>query len=414
MLPLLFAAACLGTPQDTVTLSLNEAVDRALAVSPDVLAAEGAVQAPRGERAENVWPFPSNPELEYGRVRRTAPGRNSLDRGWTLTQEVEIAGQGFVRASAADKRIRAAEARTRDTRRIVSLEARKAFATLAIEERRAALTDSAAAFAERLGTFARRQLEAGETNRLVYNAAVLEAARQRSVADRTYADLIAARAELGRILALADTAVPRTLPLPELPATSLDSTDAVRVARLHRSDVAAAELERRAAGQEVTASRLGLVPNLVLGGELGREAGTDDLLGFSVSVRVPLFHRQQGPTGAAHARAAAARAIQSATERRMLAEVQASVERFRRAVEAEARFADEVLRAARDNVTLTDRAFTEGKVDITDVVVLRRAAVDAQLEYLTVRSDAYTAWFELAAAMGVEPEEIPDSNGGAR
>ncbi|MFQ5551151.1 MAG: hypothetical protein ACE5FJ_07940, partial [Gemmatimonadales bacterium] len=62
MLPLLLSAALAGVPQDTVTLTLDETVNRALAVSPLVLAAEGAVRAPRGERAEDFWPFPSNPE----------------------------------------------------------------------------------------------------------------------------------------------------------------------------------------------------------------------------------------------------------------------------------------------------------------------------------------------------------------
>ncbi|MGH8196061.1 MAG: TolC family protein, partial [Woeseiaceae bacterium] len=324
MLLLLLSAALAGAPQDTVTLTLDETVNRALAVSPLVLAAEGAVQAPRGERAEDFWPFPSNPELEFGRVRRDAPGGTTFDRGWVFTQEIEIAGQNFVRAGAAGKRVRAAEALTGNARRLAALEARNAYVTLALAERRAALTDSAAAFAERLAAFARQQLDVGEINRLAYNATVLEAARQRSVADRARADLEAAAADLARVLDLPASAVPRTAPLPELPSIGLDTVAVSALARQRRPDLEAADLAARAASQDVTAARLGLVPNLLLGGVVGREEGTEDLLGFSIGVSIPLVHRQQAGTGAAQAQATAARAAYTATERRVLAEVRAA------------------------------------------------------------------------------------------
>lgn len=177
-----------------------------------------------------------------------------------------------------------------------------------------------------------------------------------------------------------------------------------------RPDLTAAELETRAADRSVTAARLGLIPDLVVGGIFAREEAAE-LSGLTIGLSIPLFHRQQSETGLARAEQTAARAAYDGTLRRVRAQVRASLERFRRASLAERRFAEEVLEAATQNVTLTDRAFAEGKVDITDVVVLRTAAVDAQLEYLAVLGDAYTAWFELAAALGVEPQDISDLSG---
>ena len=43
---------------------------------------------------------------------------------------------------------------------------------------------------------------------------------------------------------------------------------------------------------------------------------------------------------------------------------------------------------------------------VTDVVVLRTAAVAAQLEYLEVLAEAAEAWFELAAALNVSPTDL--------
>jgi hypothetical protein len=48
----------------------------------------------------------------------------------------------------------------------------------------------------------------------------------------------------------------------------------------------------------------------------------------------------------------------------------------------------------------------EGEVSVTDVLVLRGTAVAAQLEYLDVLRDAASAWFELSAALAIEPSAL--------
>jgi cobalt-zinc-cadmium efflux system outer membrane protein len=326
---------------------------------------------------------------------------------------VEIAGQGFVRAGAAGKRVRAAEALVADAERLAALEARLAFSTLALAERRAALVDSAARFGERLAAVTRRQLDAGAINLLEHNAAVLDAARQRSAAERARAERTATGADLARVLALGAGTVPRPEPLPPLSNREPPGPDALlRAALARRPDYSAAEWEARGARQDVTATGLdGWIPSLQLGLVSGREEGSDDLFGFTIGVSVPLFRRNQAARGAAAARRSAADAGLEAVRRAIQADVEAAFARYVLARRAERRFAEEVLRAATENVTLTERAFAEGKVGIADVVVLRSTAVAAQLEYLEVLADAYEGWFRLAAAVGVAPDELNDVTG---
>jgi cobalt-zinc-cadmium efflux system outer membrane protein len=407
MLVLMLSAALAAAPQDTVRLTLEEAVTRALVVSPAVSAAEGAVHAPRGARAEAWWPFPENPTLEYGRVRRRSTSGTVYDREWVLSQEIEIAGQWAWRGSAASALVGSAEAGVEDARRLAALEARRVYAALAVAERRAGLTDSAAAFAERLAEFARRQFDAGEVNRLEWNAAVLEAARTRSAAERARAEAAAAAADLARLLALPADSTPGTTALPAIPALRWDSdTVLLGLARARRPDLQASAVLRRSADRNLTAARLAFIPNLTISAFDGREEGTDRLLGFAVGVKIPLFHRRQAGVGAARAERAAVRAQLAATERAVQADVLAAGARFLRARTAERRFATDVLRAATENVTLTERALTEGEVSLTDVLVLRGTAVNAQLEYLDVLSDAAEAWFELAAALAADPAAL--------
>lgn len=409
MVPLLVAAALIPAQADSLVVTVEDAVARAIVVSPIVAAADGAIRAPRGERAEAFWPFPDNPSIEYGRVRRRASGSTVYDRQWTVTQKVEIGGQWIFRASAAGRRLRAQEELAVDARRRVGLEARLAYLALAIAERRSALTDSNAVFAERLSEFARLQLDAGEINRLEYNVAVLEAARARSEAERTRAEHSAAASDLGRLLAVEPGTIPRTASLPQAPDLgALDEATLLALARDRRADLASARSAEEAADRTLTAARLSFIPNLTISAFSGRDEGTDNLLGFGIGFTVPLFHRGQTARGVAEADRSLARAAFTATERRIRAEVIAVRQRFLRARASERRFATDVLRAATENVTLTQTALAEGEVSVTEVVVLRSAAVAAQLEYLNVLTDAAASWFELAATLNATPAELAE------
>lgn len=406
---LCLVVALQGTkPPDTLTVSLEGAVSRALTVSPAVAAALGEVRRARGIRSESLWPFASNPTVEYGRVRRRVAGSTTHDRDWAVSQEIEIAGQSFARRGASSARLRASESRVLDAQRLTELDVRQVYLVLALSERERALADTAALFAERLADFARRQFEAGEINRLELNAAVLDAARARSTAERALARAEAAAADLARVLAVPQDTTVRSSALPPLPTLTWDSAVALLpFALASRPDLRAAQAEQQGASQSLSVARRGFIPNLTVAAVGGQEGGTDDLLGFQLGIQVPLFFRGQAARGAAEADLATARAVRSATERAIRAELEAGLARLRRSTAAERLFAREVLGAATENVTFTERALAEGEVSLTDVILLRRTALDAQLEYLAVLADAYTSWFELAAALGVGPLELP-------
>jgi cobalt-zinc-cadmium efflux system outer membrane protein len=401
-------ATAIGDPQGTLTLSLEAAALRAADQSPAVAAAAAAIRAPRALRAEARWPVPDNPSLDFGRVRRASGSSASYDRSWALTQDVEIGGQWLLRGDRADELVRSAEAVLMETRRRVALEARRSYVALAIAERKALLTDSAATFAERLAQFALRQFEAGEINRLELNATVLDAARARSTAERAMAEVGADQANLSRQLGLPPDSVPRTDSLPSVPAFDWGSDQLlVALARSRRPDLRAAAAARAGADRALSLARRSVVPNVMVSVFGGTESLTDRLQGVSVGFRVPLLYRQTAAIGAAEADRAGALAGETSTARSIDAEVVAAASRFRHGRRAALRFAADAVRAATENVTLTERALTEGEVSLTNVLVLRGTVVAGQLEYLDVLREAMEAWFELAAAVAAEPSEVP-------
>ncbi len=401
-------SAAMPPEADTLRISLEDAVRRAMIVAPRVQIAEGRILAAQGERAEAVWPFPTNPTVEYERARRESVGRQTHDRGWRLSQRIELAGQSFLRSGAAGRRVQAAEALVSDAERLAALDARLTYLTLYLSERLSALTDSNAVFAERLAAWGSRQLEAGEINLLEYNVTALEATRARSEATRAEADRRAAAADLAMILALPHDSTPSTADLEALPDLDLTVTRLLGVASERRPDVQAVALEVEAAGRAVTATRLGGLPDLQLALFSAQEEGTDDLFGFSVGLSVPLFQRDQGSVGRARADRETARAQSTSTNRRVVAEVLAASALYLGALEAQSRFETGLLQVASENVVLAEMAFDGGELSIAEVVLFRSAALGAQLEYLEVLADEYQAWFELAAALAARPDELSE------
>jgi len=415
LVPVLGAVLALAA-QDTVFLTLPQTVMRVAAVSPSVASATGAVHAPRGARAESILPFPSPATVQFSRLRRTGPGVEGFDRSWSIRQEIDITGQSFLSASAAGKRAAAAEIRVDDAQRLAELEGRLAYVRLAVAEQRVAVLAAAARTSEQLADIARRQLEAGAINRLEANAALLDAGRQRSITDRALAEqaAAAAAADLGRLLALAADSIPHTTGLTALPDGAPPGlSKLLTVAISRRPDLAAAEQELAGARTGLTASRLGQLPRLEVGVDWGSEFA-ETLRGFTIGLRVPLFQRNQAARGLARAERARSAAEADATRRRIQAEVTEARERWLRARAAERRLADDVLRAAEENVALSQRAVEEGRAGIPDVLVFRSVAVAAKVEYLDVLRDAHAAWFSLASALGVSVAELERFGGSAR
>jgi len=416
MTPALLLASILVGPQDTVTVSLADAVALGVRHSPVIAAARAAAAAPRGELAESRLPFLGPVLVEFSRLERRAPGTPATwDRNVAIRQGIDISGSSFARAQAARLRLDAVDARVEDAVRGVTVDVHVAFVALSLADERTVLLDSAAALAERLATVARRRLEAGETTLLDANAALLEAARGRSAALRARAAREESAAALGELLAIPAGAVLRTGGLPPLPpALTASDRTLEALAQSRRPDLHAAMLDVASAERDGAAARRMQLPSLELGWNWGREASTDRLGGMTVGLRVPLLQRHQAARGAASAANAVAAATQVGVERQVTTEVRTAASRYRSAHEAATRFASEVLRAAEENVTLSDRAVQEGELGIPDAMLLRSLAVAARLEYLEALRDAFAAWYALAAALAMAPDGIPLLVGGAR
>jgi cobalt-zinc-cadmium efflux system outer membrane protein len=384
-------------------LTLDDALARARAAGPSLQAAAAELDAARGRLTQARLPG-ANPVLTGELARHTAPGEEQLDRGVTLEQEVEVGGQWGLRIDAAMQGVARAEQMLADRSRLLAGEVRRAFFAAVASGRQRSLAAEGVALADRLTELARRRARAGDVGALDVRLAEIEgtrAAQAGGAAEATEAQ------ELARLAAL--LGVPPEEPLAVTsnevePAPVGAEVELIGQALAVRPDLAAARLERaRLETEAVLARRHGLVPNPVLRGFFRQELLNERIMGGEISIPLPVWNRQQGTEVELRAQARA-----TATEvERLTAEIPRQVRlallHRRTAGEAWARYRDTALPAARAVRDDVERAYAQGYLGLSEVLVqedrlrqARAAAIDAWRELRV--ADA-----ELMEAVGVGP-----------
>ncbi|MDU6830828.1 MAG: TolC family protein, partial [Bradyrhizobium sp.] len=180
---LLAASAYAASAQ---TLTLREALARALAVSPRLSAADRDIGIASGQRLQAGALL--NPELSYeqdnsfgaGAYRGTRAAETTLQ----ISQAFEWFGKRDARVAAGQAGVRAAEVQRQAVRLEVLSETAIAFVTVLAAQRRIQILDDQVAALDRLTPLLRRRVEAGasspaETGRAEVASALVRADRER-------------------------------------------------------------------------------------------------------------------------------------------------------------------------------------------------------------------------------------------
>ena len=387
---------------DTLRLSLDSARMLALRANPNLRAARLTIDIARGESRQAGLLLRDNPEADI-----LAGG---LGAELAIAQQVEIAGQRGARRAAAAAGVDRASADVTDMARTILGEVDRSFYRLVAGDRRVALADEILALTERLADASHRQLEAGDISRLEFNLATVEFGRSRgrALAARRLREEIAS--ELKYLLGL----LPETPLMPvvdSLIATSvtggalaaaeaLDVDSLIRVALSRRPDLTATAAAVRQASADVSLARREAFPNLVLRATSERVEGigTRELrpgLGFTI----PAFNRNQGEIRARRAAALQADLTRESVAARVRIDVSRAVASYRSAA-TQAVLAETVLAPARENRSLLEIAYREGKVGLPVLLLIRNQVIDAELEYWDAWLAEREAFVDLLEATG--------------
>jgi cobalt-zinc-cadmium efflux system outer membrane protein len=378
-------------------LGLDSALQRARDTAPLVLAARARIDEARARLIDAQLRFRENPTIDVAAGPRTG-GTNSIDVDLGIEQFFETGGQRRARIAAAeagiDRESAGADAVVRQHLRNVAI----AFLEGLAARERVNVAQAALNVAAELRRVSDRRYEVGDIAALDVNLTRIAAARAQADLQDALAGRAATDGHLRVLLAL-----PPEEPLEldgELSDRRRFDLETLAARAPDRPELRAIAAEIREAEAEGRLGRAQSRPDI--GPRLGFEReGSDRLLLFGASLRLPWSNRGQAAVAAAEARSRRLLIELDATRLTAATEVRTAFAIYRAQAEAADAMAALAIPALTDNETLADRSYEVGQIGLLDLLMLRRDALDVRLTYIKHLLEAAVTGVELEAASGV-------------
>ncbi|MFO0758804.1 MAG: TolC family protein [Byssovorax sp.] len=336
---------------------------------------------------------------------------DSLNFGLGVTQTIEIGKRG-PRIEAADIRVEGAKKAMQGTLADRVAEARLALGRIAYLKTRLAVIEDGLASARKGAELEKSRLEHGglsgnDYDRLLLDVISLETdvARARSELDGAAAACQGALFGPCDVQASDIADLDAAAPLP--PSMTTDDL-------AHRPDIEAVRLEGQAAEQDAVLARRRAIPdpsvrlgyfrdNLTFA---GNQANT---LSVGVTIPLPVFDRGQHDAAKALARSAEQRHTADAMVTGADAALRALKTRRAFLESTLATLATTAIPKSESVLDTTQKAFTQGQVSLTDLLLARRSHLSLILTQLDLRFDFFTVRNELRRTLGLDrgPEAGP-------
>ena len=382
---IIFACALLLSAHPASAMTVVEAVETALNKNPDIQTVRLEKDAAQGRLDQaGLW-LRSNPVVEGSLSRKdTVPGvgEKVTNKGLSLSQEFEIAGQRGLRVDAARNGMEKAGQDIRDRQRILVAEVKDSFAKALATKRKVELADEAVRLQEQLVSSATVKYQAGEISQLEQNLADVElgkARRERLLAEKERREALLDLQMLLGLTPKTDFSVEGDLPM-EAPAIP-DKEKLRTLTASQRPDVLSTAAEVQQARSAMKLAGREAIPSFTVTGFYNQDDKLNET-GVMLSFPLPLFDRKQADRKEAAVKAGQALIKQASLERSIEREIEEAYANLVSASEELSLFKKDVLGKALENLGLMNLAFKEGKFGFFEVRLAQKDTIDAQFAYL--------------------------------
>ena len=380
-----FACALLLFAHPAFSMTLNEAIETALKSNPGIQSVRLEKDAAQGRLDQaGLW-LRSNPVIEGSLSRKdTVPGGGEkvTNKGLSLSQEFEVAGQRGLRVDAAKNGMEKASQDIRDRHRILVAEVKDSFAKALATKRKVELADEAVRLQEQLVNSTAVKYQAGEISQLEQNLADVElgkARRDRLLAEKERREALLDLQMLLGMTPKSDFSVEGDMPM-EAPVVP-DKEKLRTLTASQRPDVLSTAAEVQQARSAMKLAGREAIPSFTVTGFYNQDDKLDEK-GVMLSFPLPLFDRKQADRKEAAAKAGQALIKQASLERSIEREIEEAYANLVSASEELSLFKKDVLGKALENLGLMNLAFKEGKFGFFEVRLAQKDTIDAQFAYL--------------------------------
>ncbi|WLH52677.1 TolC family protein [Pseudomonas tolaasii] len=377
------------------TLTLDSALQTAIANNPDLAAAQWDIDIARGGRQQaGLIPNPvASVDVEDTR-------RDSRTTSIKLSQALELGGKRGARIEVAERAQDAAALTLEQRRNALRADVIAGFYGALRAQERLELAQRSLALAERGLVVAKGRVTAGKASPVEATRAQVQLSEIRLEFNRAQIGLSDAYRSLAASTGSAapdfQSVAAQRQSSPPLPAT------AQLLARLEQTpELRLAELQIQQSEASVGLEKAQRIPDLDVSIGSQYDAGVRERVNLvGVSMPIPLFNRNQGNVLAASRRADQARDLRNATELRLRTETRQALDLWQTANTEVQAFNQQILPAAQSAVDSATRGFEMGKFNFLDVLDAQRTLIAARTQYLAATAQATDAWVRIERIYG--------------
>ena len=408
----LLAVAALGMlptssqGQESLSLTLSEALRSARDRNPDILAARQELEVARGRLVKARYPSQFNPELgsEVANRSRGEPGErgSDIDFSVTLSQEIEIAGQRGKRIDEAERNLAVVTQRVQDRERLVLAQVKESFYRALALRRRFDLFRQVEDLNHRLRDVATVRFQAGEISKLEVNLAEIQLGQARKdtlTAERDYRNTLR---ELERLLGQEPRGTAELTGQLAVRPQTFDEQMLLGTALESRPDLQAARTELGRIDAEMALTRRLVVPNPIVSFVYREEEKRDRIAGAEIRFPLPVFDRKQAELDQLAGRKDQAGYERQSVELQVRQEVGEALRTYNTAKAEVEVYEQTVLERATENFQLIEAAYREGQINLLQLVVVQNTLITAQLSYIDALNAYWQARIALDRATGTE------------
>jgi len=387
--------------------SLKEAMDAAAGQHPMLQMADQSIAAARGELTEQ-GAYAYNPELSLEpQRRRLNSGGTANDYYITLSQGVEIGGKQGFRQQSAQAALNIASKNRESMHQQLMLEAARAYVALSVAEQIFDLREQQSAMLKKVRHAVALQLKLGQSSQLdanlaqsAYSSALNATATARQLLTQSRQ---AYQVALGKRGGTASSS--STLELPTLLTNWQPPADAYHVALQSRPDLAALRSKLAQSEAQAELADAQRIPDIALSAMTGREAG-ENLIKFGITIPFPILNSHKGAYRAALAQKERVSTGLDWSKQQLRYAVESAIANHANAMSAlSGIMSSNMQQGAEDTISLAQKAYDAGELDLEELVVHIRQGLDARMTALDIIKQGWSARIRLAEVLG-HPEYI--------
>ena len=417
---------------DSQGLTLEQAIQEALANNLELQAKRQELEIAKAQLLKAVWP---NPELEGGLTTDALTGNEgekNVEVGFS--QAIPWSGRLRYQKQAATRLIERTGWDIHDRERLLTLDVTKAFTQVVALQEQLKVLELLIQINRQLVETAEARFAKGEVSQIEVQVGKVEFQQDRVEQKRLQAELKTATSSLNLLLGRPKKTT-RSVIMGQLTyqPVVLDAQRLTRWALINRPDVMMLDADIRQAEALIKLAKASRFEDLKASTFFQRSQGrlqvneeqvkdNKNLLGFKVSIPLPLFDRKKGDIKEALARREVARITKELIILRVEREIEQLIAQLTSLQDIVGSYSQDILTTLDQSIETIQNAYAQGQVSFFEVIQteerlinFKRSYVESLTNYINTRAELTTAlggtWPEITNRNTIEPTQGPEEEG---